>query len=173
MRKVQEFRGLIDGLFHSDFVRFQGIWVEEHLRLMTALRVFFGNDMDKIIIMAAIGQQQLRDPALPPLAYAPRREGMPFGDRARLTNVDRLAAATGIPRESVRRKVKELIALGWVERVGTRALAVRPAAAADMQPATLTLFSVLDRLFAEFAAALVERGQLRIERTRTGTSRAP
>jgi hypothetical protein len=129
--------------------------------------------MDKIIIMAAIGQQQLRDPTLPPRAYAPDREAEPRGNRARLTNVDRLAAATGIPRESVRRKVKELIEIGWVERVGTRALAVRPAAAADMQPATLTLFSVLDRLFAEFAAALVERGELRIERTRAATSNAP
>lgn len=51
------FRGLVEDLFRSDFNRYQGLWVEEHLRLMGALRQFFGNDMDKIMIMAVIGQQ--------------------------------------------------------------------------------------------------------------------
>jgi hypothetical protein len=165
MQRVQAFRGLVEGLFRSDFTRFQGIWVEEHLRLMKALRVHFGNDLDKVMIIAAIGQQQLRDPALPRLEYASSGEGGLVGDPARFTNVDRLAAATGIPRESVRRKVSELIAAGWVERVGTRALAVRPQAALDMQPASQVEFDMLDRMFAEFAAGLVERGDLKIERT--------
>jgi hypothetical protein len=164
MQRVHAFRGLVEGLFRSDFTRFQGIWVEEHLRFMKALRAYFGNDLDKVMIMAAIGQQQLRDPALPSRAYAPDREGKLLGDPARFTNVDRLAAATGIPRESVRRKVKELIAAGWVERIGTRALAVCPRAAVDMQPATQSEFDMLDRVFAEFAAGLVERGDLKIER---------
>jgi hypothetical protein len=164
MQRVQTFRGLVEGLFRSDFARFQGIWVEEHLRLMKALRAHFGNDLDKVMITAAIGQQQLRDPALPRRAYPPDPEGKLVGDPARFTNVDRLAAATGIPRESVRRKVNELIAAGWVERVGTRGLAVCPRAAVEMQPATQTVFDVLDRMFAEFAMGLVERGDLKIER---------
>ncbi len=165
MPGAQAFRGLVEDLLRSDFNRFQGIWVEEHLRLMKALRSFFGNDMDKVMIMAAIGQQLLRDPALPKRAYAPALATISPGNPARFSNVDRLAAATGIPRESVRRKVNELIAIGWVERVGTRALAVCPRAAVDMQPATLTEFDVLDRIFAEFAAGLVESGDLAIERT--------
>lgn len=168
MNRAKAFSGLVEGLFRSDFNRCQGIWVEEHLRLMKSLRQFFGNDMDKVMIMAAIGQQQLRDPKLPIRPYAPEADAPLLGDSARYTNVDRIAAATGIPRESVRRKVNELIAVGWVERVGTRALAVRPQAAVDMRPATLTVFDVLDRLFAEFAASLVEQGDLRIERLRTG-----
>lgn len=171
MARAEAFRGLVEGLFRSDFNRFQGLWVEEHLRLMTVLRRYFGNDMDKIMIMAAIGQQQLRDPALPQRAYAPASVGPLLGNPARYTNVDRIAAATGIPRESVRRKVNELIAAGWVERVGKRALAVHPRAAADMQPATSTVFDILDRMFAEFAARLVERGDLRIERPRAAAPR--
>jgi hypothetical protein len=170
MMQGSALRGMVEGLFRSDFNRFQGLWVEEHLRLMKSLRLLFGNDMDKAMIMAAIGQQQLRDPALPKRAYAPARDGAPVGDPARFTNVDRIAAATGIPRESVRRKVNELMARGWVVRVGTRALAVHPSAAFDMQPSTGIVFDMLDRLFAEFAAALAERGDIRIERIRDGTA---
>lgn len=164
MDTVKAFRGLVEGLFRSDFIKFQAIWVEEHLRLMKSLREIFGNDMDKIMIVAAIGQQQLRDPAVSARPYEPRTDGELLGNTVRFTNVDRLAASIGIPRESVRRKVNELIAAGWVERVGTRGLAVRPVAAVDMQPATLTAFDVLDRLFAVYAAELVKRGELRIER---------
>ena len=151
-------RGRIEQLFRADFNRFQGLWVEEHLRLMTALRRYFGNDLDKIIIMAAIGQQQLKEPNLPRRAYAPRVEGPPLGDPGRFTNVERIAAATGVPRESVRRKVKELIACGWVVRLGSRALAVHPRAAVDLQPTTEVVFPMLDRLFAEFAGELSPAG---------------
>lgn len=172
MNTVQAYRGLVEGLFRSDFIRFQALWVEEHLRLLQSLRKIFGNDLDKIIIVAMIGQQQLRDPAVQPSPYAPSTEGEPLGNRERFTNVESLASATGIPRESVRRKVNEMIADGWVERVGTRGLAVRPVAAVDMQPATLTAFDMLDKLFAEYAAALVKRGDLRIERPRSGSGQA-
>jgi hypothetical protein len=163
MKRVEAYRGFVKGLFGSDFNTFQSLWVEEHLRLMLSLRRYFGNDMDKIIIMAVIGQQQLRDPSLPKRAYAPVSDDPVLGDQSRYTNVDRISAATGIPRESVRRKVHELISVGWLERTGTRALSVRPQAAVDMQPATLTVFDVLDRLFAEFAAELVQRGTFKIE----------
>lgn len=104
---------------------------------------------------------------MPARGYAPQGDGPVRGDRKRFTNVDRIAAATGIPRESVRRKVAALIAAGWVVRFGTRALAIHPQAAVDLQPSTLTVFDVLDRLFAEFAAALVANGELQIERRRT------
>lgn len=172
MNRAEDFRGLIEGLFRTDFNRFFGLWGEEHLRLMLVLRQYCGNDLDKIIIMASIGQQQLRDPALPPRDYAPTTDSQLLGNKARYTNVDGLASATGIPRESVRRKVNELIEAGWVERVGTRGLAMRPQSAVDMQPATLTVFAVLDRLFAEFAIGLIERGELRIERPGPGSAPA-
>jgi hypothetical protein len=171
MHRIETFRGLVEGLFRDDFCRFQGLWVEEHLRLMKSLRQYFRNDLDKIMIIAAIGQQQLRDTSSPKRTYAPSSDGKLLGDPARFTNVDRLSAATGIPRESVRRKVNELIESGWVVRIGSRALAVHPRAAVDMQPATLTVFDVLDRMFAEFAVALVERGELRIERPKSDVAK--
>jgi hypothetical protein len=162
MTEAPTMRGLVERLFRSDFPRYQTIWVEEHLRLMLALRRFVANDLDKIIILAVIGQQQLSDPTRPPAAYAPSDEAPPPVYSARFTNVDRISAATGIPRESVRRKVNELIEAGWVVRIGSRALAVLPGAAVDMQPATEIVFDMLDRIFAEFAAALAERGEIRI-----------
>lgn len=164
MTGAQPLRGLVEALIRSDFNRFHGMWVEEHLRLMVALRATFGNDLDKIIILAAIGQQQLRDPTLSRRPYAPDATAAPSGNPARFTNVDGLAAATGIPRESVRRKVNELIAVGWVVRIGSRRLAIHPRAAVDLEPSTRIVFDMLDRLFAEFAAGLAERGMVRIER---------
>jgi hypothetical protein len=164
MTRSLALRGQVERLFRSDFPRFQGLWVEQHLRLMLALRRHVGNDLDKIIILSAIGQQQLGDPGRQQRAYAPSAQGEPPDHSGRFTNIDRIAAATGIPRESVRRKVNELIKVGWVVRTGSRALAVHPRAAVDMQPATETVFDMLDRLFAEFAAALAERGDVRIAR---------
>ena len=44
----------------------------------------------------------------------------------RATNVHSLAASTGIPRETVRRKVKRLVAQGWLEQSEDGALTLQP-----------------------------------------------
>lgn len=136
------------------------MWVEGFLTLLVELRRVFGNDMDKVIILSAIGQQYLRDPALSGTSRVDV-EGMEVAPgRRSTTNIDALARATGIPRESVRRKVNELIADKLVERPAEGGLHVAPGIAGRMQASTDVTVEMLDSLFAAYLAMLVAQGRV-------------
>lgn len=160
MPENARYRGLVSQLFEADFLLAQGIWVEGFLELLVELRRVFGNDLDKVMILSAVGQQMLRDPAAPTLSKetAHRRGSSPIHSERR-TNIDALARATGIPRESVRRKVNELQAAGLVCRTGD-GLRVQSGAAAALQSSTEVEIAMLDRVIAAYLAALVARGLL-------------
>lgn len=160
MAGSNEFRGLIAQLYTAEFSTAQSMWVEEFLVLLLKLRETFGNDLDKVIILSTIGQRRLRDPAMPALSHAEA-----VGERSSewtgaYTNVDALARATGIPRESVRRKVNELIADQLVVRNEAGGLTVNPGAAARLAPATMVTIEMLDRVVSGFIAMLRDRGAL-------------
>jgi DNA-binding transcriptional ArsR family regulator len=78
-------------------------------QLADLARVFDG-DIPCVMVLAVLGQHQLRgmlaqsDPKLVAAAFP--------------TNASRLADATGIPRETVRRKLRKLEELGWIESDG-------------------------------------------------------
>lgn len=116
--------------------------------------------MDKVMILSAIGQQYLREPAL---IAAPRasveRSGVAPGPQS-WTNIDALSRATGIPRESVRRKVNELIDAGLVVRPAEGGLHVAPGAAAQLQGSTDVTIEMLDALFGAYFAMLVAQGSV-------------
>jgi hypothetical protein len=98
------------------FTRFQPLWVEKHLAILCALRAQFGADIDKAIILSVIGQRMMRGPTQPDLSYEQALRGGVPEYQGRFTNIESIAAASGIPRETVRRKVAELQSLGWVSR---------------------------------------------------------
>ncbi|HSM26474.1 MAG TPA: hypothetical protein VK855_00040, partial [Thioalkalivibrio sp.] len=51
-------------------------------------------------------------------------------------NLQSISESSGIPRETVRRKVHDLRALGWVDRRDDGVLVVTEKAAQDLAPAT-------------------------------------
>lgn len=155
-------RGLVSNLMEEDFTRAHLLWVEGHLRVLTELRQLFGNDLDKIMILAVIGQQMLGDPQFETWRLDQLGSALPPLDQQRLTNVGSVAAATGIPRESVRRKVDELVNAGWIVRDPGGRLAVAAQASSDLSPTTATAIDMLDGLFAQFAAMLATRGKIAI-----------
>ena len=73
-----------------------------------------------------------------------------------------IATAVGIPRESVRRKVNELVAAGWVVRDDAGHLAVAPRAAADLGPATLDAIAMLDGLFGQYLTMMIGKGWIEV-----------
>jgi hypothetical protein len=151
-------RGLVARLMGEDFVGTQRLWVEGHLRLLVVLREVFGNDLDKVVILAVIGQQMLADPALQGRGLDQVGTVLPPIEPHRLTNIGSIATATGIPRESVRRKVEELIAADWLARSPSGQLSVSPRGASDLHPSTLTAIDMLDSVFAQFIGMLNARG---------------
>lgn len=118
------------------FVHIQPLWVEKHLGILCALRAQFGADIDKAIILAVLGQRAMRGPTQPDLNYQQVLSGETPEYLGRFTNIESIAAASGIPRETVRRKVAELQALGWISRGKGGALEVTPRAGADLDGIT-------------------------------------
>jgi hypothetical protein len=154
MTSSSRFRGLVRQLYERDFPTAQSVWVEEFLLLLVELRGAFGNDLDKIIILSLIGQQMLRDPAIPAISHSEASSAPQRQWRGRDTNIDALARASRIPRESVRRKVNELIADEMVERMDSGGLAVRAGIAARLAPSTMVSIAMLDAVFAKYLGLL-------------------
>jgi hypothetical protein len=154
------YRGLVAGLFAQEFSGPQRLWVEGFLTVLVELRGVFGNDMDKVIILSAIGQQYLRDPALSGTSRAEVERMDVAPGLQSTTNIDALARATGIPRESVRRKVNELIADKLVERPAGGGLRVAPGVSGRLQASTDVTVEMLDTLFGAYLAMLVAQGRV-------------
>jgi hypothetical protein len=108
--------------------------VEPLARFMTVARRLCGGDTDKVLLMLVMALRSNRHPdfkATPP-------DQLRVDALGRLptfsTNVRSLAESTGIPRETVRRKVDELVRMGWVIRQG-RSLAYSMTAYQALAPA--------------------------------------
>ncbi|MFZ4747515.1 MAG: hypothetical protein ACOYLK_11570 [Sphingomonas sp.] len=84
--------------------------------MLIALRSEFGADIDKAIILGLIGQRMMKVKDTPTVAYASMLIDEVPAMHGRFTNIESIAAASGIPRETVRRKVRELEAKGWIKR---------------------------------------------------------
>lgn len=164
MSRRQDFAGLVRFLYQTRFAAAQGTWVEGFLTLLVELRRVFGNDLDKVIILSAIGQQMLLDRHVPDRPYDdwilhPMKER-----HGKVTNIDAIARATGIPRESVRRKVNELIADRMVVRTERNELSPAPGVAARLAKSTDISVGMLDTMFSTYLAMMVESEVVRAER---------
>jgi biotin operon repressor len=117
---------------------FGQIWpvhVEHFAALLIALRREFGGDLDRMLVMAVIGLRTLPPRRVEGRSFDEFQAGR-FAEQARPINVQSIAETTGIARETVRRKVAELEAAGWIERGDDGHLMVAPRAREDLAPAT-------------------------------------
>jgi hypothetical protein len=142
------------------FVTAQIAWVEGHLGLLCILRSLLGNDLDKVMILAAIGQRLLHSALQPELADDDIEREVVVRDKRRLINIESVANSTGIPRESVRRKVNELAHAGWIERLDDGGLTILPKAVEQLLPATMHTRVFLDRLIARYMWLMVSDGRI-------------
>jgi hypothetical protein len=167
-------RGLVRRLMLERFTETQSIWVEGHLNLLCDLRRILGNDLDKAIILAVVGQRMLRAAITETHSHEQVLAGVEDVIDERLTNIESVTAATGLPRESVRRKVHEMIEAGWMRRTSHGGLAIEPTGAIELQSSTGIAMDLLDLVFARFAGLMVREGWLAIEVAASGEpSEAP
>ncbi|WP_324826625.1 hypothetical protein [Qipengyuania zhejiangensis] len=116
------------------------IWprhVDGIIRLLTSLRQAFGGDLDSVLILAVIGSAALPQGKLPPDLSYPEFTGGSDRDRyASPLNTNSIADITGIPRESVRRKLLAMESKKWVQRGDNGYWEIGPNGASDLQPMT-------------------------------------
>ena len=84
------------------------------LQLLQLLRESGGGDLEIHIVLLAIAERTIAHPDFRALGEAERLAagGGPFPTRG--VNVRSIADSTGMPRETVRRKVAKLLRAGWI-----------------------------------------------------------
>ncbi len=114
----------------------------------------FGGDLEKFHILLAVA---LRSAEHPDWA-AGRAETDPGDELPSLwTNVHSIALSVGIPEETVRRKVRALVAQGWLER-SDHSLRYTRKAAEEMAPIRDALMRLAAANFRTVSAVLSEGG---------------
>jgi DNA-binding transcriptional ArsR family regulator len=93
----------------ENYVKFQHEFLEFLYAHLVDMRVIFEGDLDALLIFISISRYYLRDErANPDMDEA-------LGDNRHLT-LSRIAELTGIPRETVRRKLRQLESKGLLEK---------------------------------------------------------
>lgn len=120
-------------------------FLEIHLRILKG-------DLQKHVILLAIAERSLAHPAHRAQSEAERMsdDTPPFPTRG--VNVGSIAETSGIPRETVRRKVAQLVEAGWVV-ASSETLQLTPKAYRDLAPAR----EALEDLARRFHQVMLER----------------
>jgi DNA-binding MarR family transcriptional regulator len=86
--------------------------------LLSAARVACSDDLDKLLILLVVVVRTAEHPSFEHLTTEQLTSGEFRVFPSLGTNMRSIAESTGMPRESVRRKVADLIAKGWIARDG-------------------------------------------------------
>jgi DNA-binding transcriptional regulator YhcF (GntR family) len=97
--------GALDRIFREHMLPFQLHFADFMGAHLVDCCTIFDGDLHEMLVFTLVAQRYLRD------------EVTGGGDR-RLVSAARIAAQTGVPRETVRRKLLSLEARGWVEKSG-------------------------------------------------------
>jgi hypothetical protein len=88
------------------------------LELLLLSRDYCGGDVDKFLVLLVVGIRTTEHKAFAGYSQAELLSGDIAVFPGLGTNVRSIAASTGIPKETVRRKVAELVEAGWFAREG-------------------------------------------------------
>jgi len=135
---------------------FQTIWpvhLEGFTRLLIQLRNRFDGDLDLVLVLAVIGSRTQPEQWSPSLVELGKltHESDPDGIQFPI-NIQSVADFSGIPRETVRRKVMILRDKGWVTRAADGRLAATRQAADELQGVTGNTIAYLASLHIAFEA---------------------
>jgi CRP-like cAMP-binding protein len=88
------------------------------LNFVTVAREALGGDAEKILLILIVGVRTSQHPEFADVTPSGLRRGETPVLPSLGINIRSIADSTGIPRETVRRKVAELVKAGWLARDG-------------------------------------------------------
>lgn len=142
---------------------FGTLWPTHHrafTTMMVECRKHFDGDMDEMLVLSAIGERTLTPQRAVGLDYNQFLNGTRNDSKKGRINTQSISDSTGIPRETVRRKVARLTDRGWVRRNEDGTFEVTERAAMDLAPATEATFEYLLGV-GRILVALVNEANLR------------
>lgn len=141
----------VTNLVKDNFGKVWPVYLSEFTRLLIQLRDHFDGDLELVIIMAVVAERTRPENWTPELHTYRQLTEQPYeGHKQIPINLQSVADYSGIPRETVRRKVKLLERRGWVTRDVNGLLAVGLSAAKDLEEATSQSVGYLETLFRVF-----------------------
>lgn len=115
------------------------------VQLMSVARSACDGDLDKYLILLVIGVRTAESGEVRHIRLDDVLSGKVTEYPSLYTNARSIADSTGIPRETVRRKVAALVAIGWVTRRGDD-LGLTPFASQQLTPMREALFEMTGRM---------------------------
>ena len=147
--KIEALLASSNTLIENEFGKIWPVHLTAFTHLLIQLRAHFDGDLESMIIMAVIGERTRPGNWTPELRTYRQLTSKPGEEHLQVPiNLQSVADFSGIPRETVRRKVKILQERGWVKRDGKGRLAIASGAARDLEQATMDSVIYLERLLA-------------------------
>lgn len=113
-------------------------------------RRHFDGDLDMMLVLSVIGDrtfsQQNADPRMDFEGFRASQVSTPAHD----INIRSISDFSGIPRETVRRKVGQLVRKGWIDRTDDGFLVATKRAKEELEPLTLVSINYLSRMMKTF-----------------------
>lgn len=126
------------------------------LDVFGAARSAFDGDVEKTVVLLEVAVRTLQDPSMTQLDLKAVLSGTIESYPSLATNMRSIADSSGIPKETVRRKVAALVEEGLVLREGNN-LSLSPAATPALTPVRDAVLKLAARNY-ECVAALHNRG---------------
>lgn len=129
---------------------FGRIWprhVSSLMKFLIECRRHFDGDMDLFLVLCVIGDRTFSERDVPEgMDYTAWNAATSDDLRSGEINVQSIANYSGIPRETVRRKLGVLIDKGWVVRDERGYITATDKAKRDLEPLTLYSLTYLSRM---------------------------
>lgn len=116
-----------------------------------ACRVVFESDLDRLLVMAVVGNRANQALGYVRLNFSGERPASLDAQQTYMRTAE-IADVTGIPRETVRRKAAALQLRGWLSATKSLGLGVTPVAARDLAEFTMDLAGIIREILPATAA---------------------
>jgi len=140
----------------ASFGRIWPVHNDAFCELLVTLRRQFDGDLDRMLVLAVIGSRTLSRGRTDGMCYHSFMDGE-RADEPPSINLQSIADYSGIPRETVRRKLQDLERLGWITRQDKGYLVATAKAAGDLEPATQATMRYLLAVIGAWKAAVSEQ----------------
>jgi hypothetical protein len=140
-------------LLRDNYASASRFLISPFVEFLVISRERFDGDLDRALIFMVCALRTAEDKKTHALRLEDVLEGRVESYPSLLTNVRSIAESTGIPRETVRRKVAMLVEKGWLVRIGDD-LAITPFASQELTPVREAMLDGAARLH-----LLVERAR--------------
>lgn len=141
-------------LLHDNFGKLHASHVAALTRHLVECRNAFGGDLDLFLVMTIIGERTFTARNAPDaMTHDDFLQGSVSDLEPAAINLQSIADYSGIPRETVRRKVETLLAMGWIARDHNRFMTVTDKAKLSLQPLTDSSARYMRELFTMLTAS--------------------